>query len=149
VCRGGCTWTSHSLLGKPGNNPYCHYRVLELKKQGLRERIEKIEDAAPASFAVGRFDLVTERISDGTPVSSISRSGQTVELAWKHKGKRAPEVGRVPPRLVVCRACNSYVHQHESRCPHCGADIAAAERAYEHDAQRRHALIQEVERLLS
>lgn len=34
ACRGGCTWTSHSLLGKPGNNPYCHYRVLELQKQG-------------------------------------------------------------------------------------------------------------------
>lgn len=21
VCRGGCTWTSHSLFGRPGNNP--------------------------------------------------------------------------------------------------------------------------------
>ncbi|WP_049279483.1 GDL motif peptide-associated radical SAM/SPASM maturase, partial [Ralstonia solanacearum] len=75
VCRGGCTWTSHSLLGKPGNNPYCHYRVLELQKQGLRERIVKEQDAAGASFAVGRFDLVTEHIADGTPVASIVRSG--------------------------------------------------------------------------
>lgn len=33
VCRGGCTWTSHSLLGKPGNNPYCHYRALDLQKR--------------------------------------------------------------------------------------------------------------------
>ncbi|OMG71096.1 GDL motif peptide-associated radical SAM/SPASM maturase [Burkholderia ubonensis] len=149
VCRGGCTWTSHSLLGKPGNNPYCHYRVLELKKRGLRERIEKIEAAAPASFAVGRFDLVTERISDGTPVSSISRSGQVVELAWKHAGKRAPDIGRIPPRLGLCRACNGYVHQHERQCPHCGADIEGAARAYEQDAQRRRALIEEVERLLN
>lgn len=128
ACRGGCTWTSHSLLGKPGNNPYCHYRVLELQKQGLRERIVKEQDAAGASFAVGRFDLVTERIADGTPVASIVRSGQIVELAWKHKGKRAPEVGRVPPQLSLCRSCNSYIYPHEQTCPHCGADVAAGRR---------------------
>ena len=28
VCLGGCTWTAHSLFGRPGNNPYCHYRAL-------------------------------------------------------------------------------------------------------------------------
>lgn len=148
VCRGGCTWTSHSLLGKPGNNPYCHYRVLELQKQGLRERIAKIEDAAPASFAVGRFDLITERIADGTPVSSIERSGQTVELVWKNKGKRAPDEGRVPPRLALCRHCDGYVHAHEETCPHCGADIAAAADAHEREVQRRRAVIDEIERLL-
>src|SRR5204862_502419 len=37
VCRGGCTWTADSLFGRPGNNPYCHHRVLTLEKQGLRE----------------------------------------------------------------------------------------------------------------
>src|SRR5213078_1167677 len=63
VCRGGCTWTSHSLLGRPGNNPYCHHRVLELRKQGLRERIVKQREAEAASFAVGEFKLLTERIS--------------------------------------------------------------------------------------
>src|SRR6185436_7434778 len=30
VCKAGCTWTTHSLLGKAGNNPYCHHRALEL-----------------------------------------------------------------------------------------------------------------------
>lgn len=148
VCRGGCTTTSHSLLGKPGNNPYCHYRVLELKKQGLRERIVKIEDAAPASFAAGRFDLVTERIADGERVSSIARSGQVIELAWKHKGKRAPDEGRVPPGLQLCRACNQYVHPYEQTCPHCAADIEAAARTYVQDSQRRHALMDEIKRLL-
>src|ERR1035441_3766857 len=69
VCRGGCTWTSHSLLGRPGNNPYCHYRALELEKDGLRERIVKVRDAAPAPFAVGEFELITERIADGAAVS--------------------------------------------------------------------------------
>jgi Y-X(10)_GDL-associated radical SAM protein len=137
VCRGGCTWTSHSLLGKPGNNPYCHYRVIELQKQGLRERIVKVEEAGATSFAVGRFDLVTEKIADGTPVASIVRSGQTIELTWKNKGKRAPEVGRVPAKLELCRNCNGYVHAHEQTCPHCSEDIAASARIYEEQAQYR------------
>ncbi|ASL46315.1 Putative mycofactocin radical SAM maturase MftC [Burkholderia sp. AD24] len=148
VCRGGCTWTSHSLLGKPGNNPYCHYRVIELQKQGLRERIVKVEEAGATSFAVGRFDLVTEKIADGTPVASIVRSGQTIELTWKNKGKRAPEVGRVPAKLELCRNCNGYVHAHEQTCPHCSEDIAASARIYEEQAQYRRALISNLEHLL-
>jgi len=55
VCRAGCTWTSESLLGKRGNNPYCHHRALDLAKHGLRERVVKIKDAPPQSFAVGEF----------------------------------------------------------------------------------------------
>ena len=148
VCRGGCTWTSHSLLGKPGNNPYCHYRVIELQKQGLRERIVKVEEAGATSFAVGRFDLVTEKIADGTPVASIVRSGQTIELTWKNKGKRAPEVGRVPTKLALCRNCNGYVHAHEQTCPHCSEDIAASARIYEEQAQYRRELISNLEHLL-
>jgi len=45
VCRGGCTWTADALFGRRGNNPYCHYRVLELAEHGVRERIVKAEDA--------------------------------------------------------------------------------------------------------
>jgi Y-X(10)_GDL-associated radical SAM protein len=148
VCRGGCTWTSHSLLGKPGNNPYCHYRALELQKQGLRERIVKIQEAANASFAVGRFDLVTERIADGTPVSSIVRSGQVIELAWKNKGKRAPDVGRVPPQLELCRSCNGYIYPAEHTCPHCDADIAASAKTHQQETEYRHALMSKLEQLL-
>ncbi|HEU4869322.1 MAG TPA: radical SAM protein, partial [Pyrinomonadaceae bacterium] len=25
VCKAGCTWTTHSLFGRAGNNPYCHH----------------------------------------------------------------------------------------------------------------------------
>jgi radical SAM protein with 4Fe4S-binding SPASM domain len=62
VCRGGCTWTADSLLGRRGNNPYCHHRVLKLAERGLRERIVKIEDAPALPFATGRFSLVEEPI---------------------------------------------------------------------------------------
>ena len=72
VCRGGCTWTSHSLLGRSGNNPYCHHRVLELAERGLRERIVQIERAPGKSFDHGRFALIVENL-DGT----APRDGET------------------------------------------------------------------------
>ena len=62
VCRGGCTWTADSLLGRRGNNPYCHHRVLQLAERGIRERIVKVEDAPALPFATGRFALIEEPI---------------------------------------------------------------------------------------
>ncbi|MGD0042933.1 MAG: SPASM domain-containing protein [Isosphaeraceae bacterium] len=61
-CRGGCTWTTHVLMGRPGNNPYCHYRALELQKRGLRERIQRVKQAPGLPFDHGQFELVTEPI---------------------------------------------------------------------------------------
>jgi len=146
VCRGGCTWTSHSLLGIPGNNPYCHYRALELRKDGLRERIVKIREAAKASFAVGEFELVTERLSDGAIVQTSSSQLRPVT---KDRSAGAPDEGRVRPRLDICRACDGYVAGGESACPHCGADLAAAAAAYEQEHRRRTAAIAEMERQLA
>ncbi|SAL02149.1 heme/metallo cofactor biosynthesis-like protein [Caballeronia pedi] len=60
VCRGGCNWTSDSLFGKPGNNPYCHHRVLSLKKLGKRERVVKVSEADKSSFGTGLFKLIEE-----------------------------------------------------------------------------------------
>jgi len=60
VCRGGCTWMADMLLGRPGNNPYCHHRALELKARGLRERVEKIEEATGLPFDQGLFRIVEE-----------------------------------------------------------------------------------------
>lgn len=62
VCRGGCTWTADSLFRKPGNNPYCYYRVSELEKRGIRERVQKIEEAPDTPFAVGLFEIIEEAI---------------------------------------------------------------------------------------
>ncbi len=60
VCRGGCTWTSHVLFGRPGNNPYCHYRALQRHQAGQRERLVLAEAAPGAPFDHGRFDIVLE-----------------------------------------------------------------------------------------
>ena len=60
TCRAGCTWTSESLLGKPGNNPMCHHRALELAREGKRERVVQKQRAPGVPFDMGRFDLVVE-----------------------------------------------------------------------------------------
>lgn len=59
-CLAGCTWTAESLLGKPGNNPWCHHRALEHQRAGKRERIVLAESAPGLPFDQGRFDLVVE-----------------------------------------------------------------------------------------
>ena len=65
VCRGGCTWVTHGLSGKRGDNPFCHYRARELAKKGLRERIVKVAEAPGEPFDFGRFDIVVEDENGG------------------------------------------------------------------------------------
>lgn len=60
TCRGGCSWTAHTLLGRRGNMPYCHHRAEQLAKEGLRERIVKVAPAPGQPFDFGRYELVEE-----------------------------------------------------------------------------------------
>jgi len=60
VCMGGCTSMSEPLLGRPGNNPMCHHRALDLDRQGLRERIEPVRPAPGQPFDHGLFRLIRE-----------------------------------------------------------------------------------------
>lgn len=62
VCQGGCSWTSHTLLGRRGNMPYCYHRAETLAAAGLRERVEQVEVAKGSPFDFGRFRLVEEEI---------------------------------------------------------------------------------------
>lgn len=59
-CLAGCTWTSESLLGKPGNNPWCHHRALEHQRAGKRERVVPRENAPGLPFDHAKFDLIVE-----------------------------------------------------------------------------------------
>ncbi len=72
VCRAGCTWTGHTLMGRRGNNPYCHHRALEHDKQGLRERLVLAEAAPGLPFDHGRFDLVVEPAPPPVPLAAIT-----------------------------------------------------------------------------
>ncbi len=60
VCKAGCTWTSEAFLGKPGNNPMCHHRALELQRQGKRERFVQIARAPGLPFDQAVFELIVE-----------------------------------------------------------------------------------------
>lgn len=134
-CRGGCTWLSHSLFGRPGNNPYCHHRVLELNARGLRERVVPVAPAPGLSFDHGRHDLLLETL-DGQPVATapasrlvqIGREGKPAATATKKKPARAERPRR--EALVICRACDRHVKPGARACPFCGSDVKAAARAY-------------------
>ena len=65
TCRAGCSWTTHVLFGKPGTNPYCHHRALELLREGKRERIVKVSEASGQPFDHGRFEVVLEDWPEG------------------------------------------------------------------------------------
>ena len=60
ICRGGCTWTSDVLFGRPGNNPFCHHRVLTLADRGQRERLMQTQKPEGLPFDRGMFELVLE-----------------------------------------------------------------------------------------
>jgi radical SAM protein with 4Fe4S-binding SPASM domain len=60
ACLAGCSWTTHVLFGKPGNNPFCHHRALELLRDGRRERLERVKAAEGVPFDYGRFEIIEE-----------------------------------------------------------------------------------------
>ncbi len=80
VCRSGCSWTGHVLFGRPGNNPFCHHRALELLRDGKRERL--VRTAAPEGkpFDYGRFDVVVE----AWPEAELARARDIAEsgVGW-------------------------------------------------------------------
>lgn len=83
VCLGGCTFTAHAFFGRPGNNPYCHYRARVMKARGVRERLV-IEAAAPgAPFDHALFRLVEEPFDSPDP-----RPARRIELV---KLRRKPQ----------------------------------------------------------
>lgn len=144
VCRAGCTWTSHSLLGKRGNNPYCHYRVRDLAKKGIREKVVKVKEAGPESFAVGEFALIEEAIPAAEQVAQAllapfsATDGREVHIAPDERD--GYDRGRIPPHLALCRGCHEYVWPHETDCPHCGTHIATAAQDYNDRLERVKAL---------
>ena len=67
VCLGGCSFTAHAIFGRPGNNPLCHFRAREMKKQGKRERLVPREGAPGRPFDNGLWDIVVEDLEAPDP----------------------------------------------------------------------------------
>lgn len=62
ICQGGCSFTAHTLLGRRGNNPLCYHRQVQLRREGVRERLVHVARAGGEMYDFGRFELVEERI---------------------------------------------------------------------------------------
>jgi radical SAM protein with 4Fe4S-binding SPASM domain len=60
TCRAGCTWMATSLFEKPGNNPYCHHRAIEMKRMGKRERVVRVAEAPGLPFDRARWEIIVE-----------------------------------------------------------------------------------------
>jgi radical SAM protein with 4Fe4S-binding SPASM domain len=60
VCRAGCTATAEPLLGRPGNNPFCHHRAQQMHTMGMRERIELVSKGPGLPFDHGLYRLIRE-----------------------------------------------------------------------------------------
>jgi radical SAM protein with 4Fe4S-binding SPASM domain len=90
VCLGGCSFTAHAVLGRPGNNPFCHFRARELAKEGKRERLVSVEAAAGDPFDNGRFEIVVEDFD--APDASATLAPE-----------RLIQIDRKPKRLGVTR----------------------------------------------
>jgi len=73
TCMGGCSFTAHSISGRPGNNPFCHYRARTLAKQGLRERLVPVTAATGVPFDHGTFEIVVEPLGASDPTYSPER----------------------------------------------------------------------------
>ena len=67
ACLAGCTFTAHGLLGRPGNNPLCHFRARTFASQGLRERLVPIERPPGRPFDSGRFEILVEPLGAPDP----------------------------------------------------------------------------------
>jgi radical SAM protein with 4Fe4S-binding SPASM domain len=65
-CMAGCTWTAHVYFGRPGNNPFCHHRALEMQREGKRERVVRRTAAPGQPFDYGTFEILIESLKEGT-----------------------------------------------------------------------------------
>jgi radical SAM protein with 4Fe4S-binding SPASM domain len=77
ICRAGCVWTAKTLLGKHGNNPYCHHRALEMLRTGQRERLRRTGRAPGEVRDRAWFELTVEE----APSDWASRMRELTERA--------------------------------------------------------------------
>ena len=143
VCNAGCTWTSHVLFGKRGNNPFCYHRVTELAKKDLKERIVKIGSGDGTSFDYGKFKI---EVIDNQGIVVETQNGMTIqEIEPSNKDKTI----RIPKELKVCKGCNKHIKIEEISCPFCNININVAEDQYQKDLNQANASYQKLSTILN
>ena len=142
VCLGGCSWVSHSLFGRRGNNPFCYHRIGQLEKQGTRERIQKIKEAAKKSFALGLYEIILEDL-DGNFISK--------ETSQDIGNQMTSTLGanRKITQLRVCQGCKNHIYQDTIICPFCNGNVEELEGEYNTNLADLRKAAQKVEELLA
>ena len=82
-CRAGCTWTSHVLFGRAGNNPFCHSRALALAARGVVEKLEPVSAAPGKPFDFGSYRIVEaplEREIESDPIIGVTTASRAFGL---------------------------------------------------------------------
>lgn len=141
-CLAGCTWTSHVLFGKRGNNPFCHHRAIELDKKGLKERIRKIKEAEGVAFDYGLFEIVVED-KDGNIVEV--QTPTSTEKVADDFGDRIP---RAPEALKLCHGCNHHIYESSEVCDFCHQDVAETEANYNAAMEKAKAALKKMEKVM-
>jgi radical SAM protein with 4Fe4S-binding SPASM domain len=72
TCLGGCSFTAHAVLGRPGNNPYCHFRARSFAKRNERERLVPVAPAPGKPFDNGLFEIVIEPLDAPDPGAAMA-----------------------------------------------------------------------------
>jgi radical SAM protein with 4Fe4S-binding SPASM domain len=104
VCRGGCSQMAHVLFNKRGNNPYCHYRSLELAERGLRERVVRNAPSPGKPFDHTVFELVEEPLSAPWPEQDTHRfSYERVPWSPSWEAFPLPDRASLDVRAVAAR----------------------------------------------
>ena len=85
-CLGGCSFTSHSFFGRPGNNPYCHFRARAFAKEGKRERLILQDAAKGLPFDHGLFEIVIEDLD--APDNQATLSSESLVQIGKRPENR-------------------------------------------------------------
>jgi radical SAM protein with 4Fe4S-binding SPASM domain len=142
VCQGGCTWTSHVLFGKRGNNPYCYHRVDELEKQGKREKLRKVKQAGGVPFDYGLFEIIVE--DDKGEIIEIQQSDCNHQIEKAEAGTY-----RQITQLTLCKGCSRYVYSDTTVCPFCQSDIQQMEKEYNANMQEADAALEKVLNLMN
>ncbi|MBC8753892.1 radical SAM protein [Kordia sp. YSTF-M3] len=142
-CLAGCSWTSHVLFGKRGNNPFCHHRAIELNKKGHKERIRKIKEAEGTSFDYGLYEVVVEDFNGNIIEIQTPTSTETIVNEYENR------VPRDPKPLKLCKACNHHIYEASEVCDFCHKDVAETNATYEKNMKKAQEVLERLELLMS
>jgi len=95
TCMGGCSFTAHAVFGRPGNNPYCHYRARR------PPRTPRPEDGG-AGCAVRQRNVRSDRRAAGRARSApADAAGAGEDPAARRQVARRLPTRQMPLRCTV------------------------------------------------